>query len=115
MPPNFEDLANGAFKIIKRSLGLKKDEAIYFPKSGGSVDILGIFDNRAVQVDPDTEQVVSSNIFTFGIQLSDLKSLPEKGDKITIKNVKYKVFDSQEDGMPGVSTVLFLHKTEINK
>jgi len=113
MPP-FENLANGAFNIIKRSLGLKDGEATYFPKAGGSINIRGVFDDQAIEVDPDTEKVISSNVFTFGIQLRDLPAEPEKGDRIKIKETMYRVNDSQEDGVPGVSAVLVLHKVKVN-
>lgn len=108
MPPiNFEDLAEKAFDAIQDTLST---DAIYKPKAGGQFKIRGPFDDRAQQVDPDTEQVISSNIFTFGLQLSDLKSPPKKGDSLVVKNQTYKVIDSQEDGVPGVSVVLILHK-----
>lgn len=108
MPPvDFENLACNAFNTIKCTLGI---DVIYRPKSGGSFNIRGVFDDRAIEVDPDTEIVVSSNVFTLGIKLTDLPNYPVKGDIVIIKNIKYRVIDSKEDGVPDVSTVLFLHK-----
>ncbi len=114
MPPRgFEDLAKGAFDVIKIALGTRKAEAMYRPKTGGSFPLQGVFDDRAQEVDPDTEQPIDSNIFTFGVKLDDITSgLPDKGDRIIIKNVLYKVIRALEDGVPGVSTVLVLHKDE---
>lgn len=108
MPPvDFEFLAKGAFDQIKCGLGI---EAVYKPKKGGSFKIRGIFDDRIQEVDPDTEIPVSSNVFSLGIKLDDLPLVPEKGDEVIIKNFVYQVIDSQEDGVPGVSTFLILHK-----
>lgn len=108
MPPiDFETLAKTAFDKIKVNLGI---DVNYRPKSGGSFQIRGVFDDRAQEVDPDTEIAVSSNIFTLGVKLDDLPRKPEKGDRATIKNVTYRVIDSLEDGVPDASTVLILHK-----
>lgn len=108
MPPDFEATANKAFRAIKRSV--LRTQIIYNPKAGGSFTFNGIFDDRAQEVDPDTEQPVSSNVFTLGIQLSDLPQAPEKGDRVTIKTQTYRVVDFLKDGVPDVSTVLVLHK-----
>lgn len=104
---DFEALAKIAFEPLKVCLGI---DIIYRPKAGGVFKFKGIFDDRAQEVDPDTEQVVSSNVYSLGIKLDDLPNPPKKGDKIEIKNIKYRVIDSQEDGAPGVSTVLILHR-----
>lgn len=109
-PSDFESLAKTAFDKIKVTLGVKAGDAIYQPKSGGQFSIRGVFDDRAEQVDPDTERVISSNVFTFGVKLDDLPRAPEKGDKVIIKNVKYRVINSLEDGVPDASTVLILHR-----
>lgn len=108
MPPvDFEKLAKHAFDRIKNAM---RTEATYLPKAGGIFAIKGIFDDRAEQVDADGERVISSNIFTFGIKLDDLPAAPKKGDKVRISGVTYKVINALEDGVPGVSTVLVMHK-----
>ena len=106
MPP-FENLAKGAFEAIKSALST---DVIYLPKIGGLFKIRGPFDDRAQAVDPDSEQVVSSNLFSLGIKLDDLPAPPKVGDTAKIKNVNYKVVDVQEDGAPDVSVVVILHK-----
>lgn len=109
MPPNdFASLANSAFDTIKNIVG--NGEALYLPKSGGQFSVKGPFDDRAREVDPDTNQLISSNVFTFGLHLSDIPVSPSKGDKLIIDGTAYQVIKSEEDGVPGVSTVLILHK-----
>ena len=113
MPPgDFESLASAAFDEIKRGLGNKVGDATYRRKRDGRLikNIQGIFDDRAQQVDPDTEQVISSNLYTFGVKLADIQGDPEKGDQVIVKGVTYTVVDSLEDGVQGVSTVLVLHR-----
>ena len=108
MPPiDFDVLAASAFDQIKCVLGI---EALYLPKAGGQIVLRGVFDDQVQEVDPDTEKVISSNIFTFGLKLSDIPNKPLKGDKLIIRNVAYQVIESREDGVPDVSTVLILHK-----
>ena len=111
MPPkSFEDHAKDCFDAIKKNLGTKPSEVIYKPKLGGTFPILGIFGDNAQEVDVNGERTISSNVYTLGIKLDDLPRLPVKGDRVTIKKVDYKVIDNLEDGVPGVSTVLILHK-----
>lgn len=113
MPPkDFEDHAKDAFDRIKNSVGTKANEVTYQPKIGSAVKLKGIFDDRAQEVNPDTEQPISSNVYTLGIKLDDLPKAPLKGDKVTIKNTLYRVVDALEDGIPGVSTVLVLHRID---
>ena len=110
MPPqDFEDLAKGAFDSIKCGLGI---DVSYRPKLGGVFSIRGVFDDRAQEVDPDTEQPVSSNIFTLGIKLDDIPRAPVKGDRVIIKKQVYKVINALEDGVPDASVVLVMHKVE---
>lgn len=110
MPPvDFEALAKAAFDEIKCGLGT---EAEYLPKSGGQFSVRGVFDDRIQEVDPDTEIAVSSNIYSFGVKIDDLPAPPQKGDKVLISGVAYRVIDSQEDGAQGVSTFLIMHKVE---
>lgn len=104
---NFPKMAKAAFDQIKCGLGVDAD---YQPKAGGSHEIRGIFDDRVQEVDPDTEQPITSQVFTLGIELADLPSLPVKGDAVFIDDVEFRVIEIREDGVPGVSVVLILHK-----
>ena len=108
MPPlDFDELAKTAFDKIKGGLGIP---AVYLPKIGGRIPIRGVFDNRAIAIDPDTQQPISSNIITLGIQLGDIPNKPAKGDKVEVKNEFYKLVNTLEDGVIGASVVLVLHR-----
>lgn len=110
MPPiDFEQHTKDAFEEIKCAVGIA---AIYIPKTGGQFSIVGIFDNRAQEIDPDTEIPVSSNVYTFGLKLDDIPFAPVKGDQLLIKTIRYRVIDVLEDGVDDVSVVLILHRVE---
>lgn len=102
------DFRDCACDVLETALCTFGEDVLYLPKSGGRQSIRGIFDNKFEQVDPDTEVVVASNVYTLGIKLADLKRPPEKGDRVKIRNVFYRVIDSQEDGVVG--SELFLHR-----
>jgi hypothetical protein len=106
-PSDFAGLADKVISTATRSLGRV---VIYKPKKGGEYSINAVFDDRALSVDPHTEQVVQSNIYTLGVRLADLPDPPAKGDLVIIGALAYRVVDSNEDGVPGVSAVLGLHK-----
>jgi len=111
MPPvEFDEIAGDAFDEIKEAF---RTTFTYQPKAGGIYDnLVGIFDNRAQEVDPDTEQPVSSNVYTLGVKLEDLPFSPAKGDKTIIGSFSYRVIDVLEDGVEGVSVVLVLHRVK---
>lgn len=103
---DFRDCVNDLLEVATCVFG---EDVRYFPKrGGGGFKIRGIFDTPFEQVDPDTEAVVASNSVSLGVKLKDLPFPPEKGDKILIREVAYRVIDSQEDGQGGAE--LFLHR-----
>lgn len=93
--------------IIKDTFNEKLD-VVFEPLAGGSNTIQGVFNTRHVAVDPNTEQVVSSNQPTLGIKLSDLNAVPRKRDRVKVRGKTYLVADCQEDGEGWA--VLFLHE-----
>lgn len=101
----FDKLTAGIQDNIKGAFG---EDAEYEPKKGGSISIVGVFNDKFLFVDPQTQQVVSSQQPTFGVKLSDLGAPPAKGDGVTIRGKKYLVHDSQEDGEGWLN--LFLHE-----
>ncbi len=94
--------------VLRCVTNLLGDKIIYRPKKGGTFDICGAFDERFVTVDPETEEVITTNTPNVFINLNDIPFLPEQGDQVEIFNVKYLVSDSQEDGLGG--TTLLLHR-----
>ena len=104
---SFPALYSCALDTILPCLG---EDVFYRPRKGGSFEIKGIFDTQFVQVDPDTEEVVASNVPRVGIKLADIPFAPEQGDVLEIRNKRYKITDAQEDGLGGVS--LLLHRVD---
>ncbi len=92
---NFANLVSSAHDTIKRTFG---EEVTFEPLSGGSFVVLGIYNDRHTFVDPDTEQLVSSNIPTLGVKLADLTQAPSKGDVAVVRGKRYVVRDNREDG-----------------
>lgn len=103
----FEDLTSAMHDVIKDTFK-EKIPVVYEPLSGGSFPIDGIFNLRHVAVDPDTEQTVSSNQPTLGVKRADMPDVPKNGDKVLIREVFYRIVDSQEDGEGWLH--LFLHE-----
>ena len=109
MTRSFDKLADKAFKPIRKTFNTPTE---WLPKSGGRFNILCIFDDNTVLVDPDTEQPISSNLFTLGIRFADVAEYPVKGDKARVNGKLYRVIEVKEDGVEGVSGVLILHKVK---
>jgi hypothetical protein len=109
-PTDFLDHADDIAECCKFAFGEHNEKVIYEPLAGGSYTIVGIFDNQFEQLDPDTEQVIAANQPVIGVKLADLPSAPVKGDKVQIRGIWYRVYDSQEDGL--AMSALFLHKVE---
>lgn len=104
---DFRERVDRVLNLCKKEFG---EDAILYPKSGGSYDIRGIFDNEYSAVDPDTEQIISATQPVFGINLFDFNFEIRDGDKIKIRNVMYKIYERRPDGQGGSS--LLLHKCE---
>jgi len=103
----FSKLADKAFKPIRDTFNTPIE---WLPKSGGRYSFLGIFDDITEMIDPDTEVLVSSNLFSLGFRFLDLPSAPVVGDKAIINDKKYRVIEVKEDGVEDVSGVLIMHK-----
>ena len=78
----------------------------YRPKKGGPYTLHGVFDRNFVQVDPDTEAVIASNVPSLGINLNEMHEKPEQGDEVRIYDEYFVVTDSQEDGQGGATLIL---------
>ena len=104
-PVDFRELACEVLDLCECVFG---EDVTYEPIRGGSYEIRGIFDNQFEQVDPDTEVVIASNAPTLGVKLADLPGPPVKGDIVIIREKRFRVIDSQEDGVVG--STLLLHE-----
>lgn len=101
---SFGDLTAQVHAQIQSTFG---ETIVYEPLSGGSFSIEGVFNDRYTGVDPATEQLVTSVQPTLGVKLSDLAAPPAKGDFVTIRNVKYRIREIQEDGEGWINLFLF--------
>ena len=100
-------------KVLRHCTSTFGEEVIYYPRKGGSHKIKGIFDNDVELVDPETEQLVSSNASMLGVNLNDLDFEMKIDDQIQIRNLRYIVVEVREDGQGGAS--LILHKRKHDK
>lgn len=104
MSSDFRKRVDDMLKVQTRVFG---EQVVYYPSSGGVFKINGIFDNAYQAVDPDTEEVISANQSVLGINLNDIKDNEiSKDDKFKIRNMEYRVIDSQEDGQGGSMILL---------
>lgn len=103
----FRDLTSAMHDVIKNTFS-EADDVIYEPLSGGSFSFKGIFNDKYSFVDPQTQQVFSSNQPTVGVKAADMLSLPVKNDKLYVRNTRYRVKDSQEDGEGWLHLFLYL-------
>ena len=109
-PTDFNELAEDTLDAVNCAVATA---VRYEHKQGGVSSIRGVFDERHTAIDSDTEIVVSGNFITLGVKLKDLRFLPQKGDIVTVlfKRKRYRVIDSQEDGVAG--SELTLHELDI--
>jgi hypothetical protein len=107
---DFRDRVN---KILKHCTNNFGECVEYYPRSGGIYKIRGIFDNDFQTIDPETEQVVSSNQSVLGVNLNDTSFELKTTDQVKVRNLMYKVIEVREDGQGGAQ--LLLHKCEHEK
>lgn len=107
------DFRNKVDRVLNKCTKTFGESVTYYPQAGGSFCIQGIFDNEHESVDPETEQLVSSNQPMLGVNLNDLDFEMRINDMIKIRNLLHKVIEVREDGQGGAS--LFLHRSEHEK
>lgn len=98
-------------KMLETIINATGETVEYRPVNGGSFEICAVFDNEAQLVDPDSEQLVSSNEPAIGIRLRDLPNFPKYNDIVVAEKETYRVIDIREDGQGGAS--LLLHKCKV--
>jgi len=84
------------------------EHATYEHKSGYIFDLIVIFDNEYIAVDPDTGVDFISRDPQVQCQTSKFIERIRKGDKIVIRGERYEVLGNQPDGV-GV-TIINIHK-----
>lgn len=107
------DFRDRVDRVLKHCTNTFGEVVTYYPKRGGSYKIEGIFDNDFETVDPETEQLVSSNLSMLGVNLNDLNFEMKINDMVQVRNLRYKIMEVREDGQGGAS--LILHKCEHDK
>lgn len=101
------DFRDRVSRILNHSKNNFGEKCTIYPKdSGGSFEIVGIFDNDYEAIDPDTEQVVSANQPILGVNLFDFEFEIKTGDELKIRNLFYRINDVREDGQGGASLIL---------
>jgi len=101
---SFKDLVGGLLDIAIPTFGEKVD---YRPKRGGSFLIDAVFDEYFEQVDPNSEEIVASNVPMIGIKAANIPFAPDQGDEVRIGQRRFRVTDSQEDGQGGISVLMY--------
>lgn len=71
-------------------------------------NLRGVFDSKYQIVDPETEEIISTNKPGVGVNLNDFEVIPVQGDEFFIQGIWFRVTDKQEDGQGGA--VLLLNK-----
>jgi hypothetical protein len=105
------DFRDHADRILKKAMSSMGTEAKFYPKKeGGIFNVRGVFDSKYQVVDPETQEIVSTNKPGLGVNLNDFTVIPVQGDEFEIRGTRFVVTDKQEDGQGGA--VLLLNKVK---
>lgn len=108
---DFRNLVDDVLNACTDAFG---EEVTFYPLGRtGVYKVRAIFDNEFVEVDPDTEEVVSSNRPALGVNLNDIKFEIKQNDQVEVRGQRFAIFDKQEDGQGGA--VLLLHRVNAKK
>lgn len=103
---DFRNLVDDVLSVCTDTFG---EEVTFYPLNRtGVYKVQAIFDNEYSVVDPDTEEVISSNRPALGINLNDIEFTIKKNDQVEIRGQRFAIYDKQEDGQGGA--VLLLHR-----
>lgn len=97
-------------RLLNHCMKTFGEEVTFYPQVGGVYKVRGVFDNDYESVDPDTEQLISSNQPAIGINLNDVKFEISQEDEIKVRETRYRIIDKREDGQGGA--LLLLHKID---
>lgn len=102
---DFRDKVN---RVLNHGMETFGESVTFYPKSGGVYKVQAVFDNSYEAIDPDTEQVISANQPTLGVNLNKIEFEMRQGDEVQVRDTRYEVTDKREDGQGGA--LLLLHK-----
>lgn len=104
----FPKPVKGSFKdlvdcVLETAIPICGELVCYRPSKGGAFTIPAVFDEDFQSVDPDTEEIVSTNRPAIGIKLRNLPFIPSDKDQVEIGERVFKVTDVREDGQGGAT------------
>ena len=102
---DFRDKVNNVLNHGMNTFGEYVD---FYPKAGGVYKVKAVFDNSYEAIDPDTEQLISANQPTLGVNLNKIDFEMRQGDQVQVRDTRYEITDKREDGQGGA--LLLLHK-----
>ena len=97
-------------RVLNHGMETFGETVTFYPNSGGVHKFEAVFDNSYQAIDPDTEQVISANQPTLGINLNKVEFDIKQGDEVQVRDTRYRITDKREDGQGGA--LLLLHKTD---
>lgn len=102
---DFRDKVNDVLNHGMETFG---EVVTFYPRAGGVYKVKAVFDNSYEAIDPDTEQLISANQPTLGVNLNKIEFEMREGDEVQVRDTRYSVHDKREDGQGGA--LLLLHK-----
>lgn len=103
------DFRDHADRILQKATATFGEDVKFFPKKAGGVFIIrGVFDSKYQVIDPETQELISTNKPGLGVNLNDFTVQPVQDDEFEIRGIKFRVTEKQEDGQGGA--VLLLNK-----
>lgn len=89
------------FTFRQRSTGTE-----YTKVKDSDVNLKGVFDAKYQIVDPETEEIISTNRPGIGVNLNDFEVIPIQQDEIMVRGIWFRISDKQEDGQGGAVFLL---------
>jgi hypothetical protein len=95
---DFKTISESVLDVCNSVFG---ESVTYTPLADVPVTINAVFNNVWIEVES-----VTSLTPTLRVQLSDLASVPGKGDQVVVGSINYKVTKSHPDGFGGSTLIL---------
>ena len=100
---------NHVDRLLDDALGVFGEEMTLCPldSTQENYKIRGVFDSDYQAIDVDTQEVISANQSTIGVNLNRVNGNKiKKGDVFKLRNTSYKAIDSREDGQGGATVIV---------